>query len=162
MWGTPPNMHLLGHQNLASPGASWKRYTPGARPLLLLRRDALSWVPLPFPTFQNIQLAADARSARAYRDELDSLREKANRVERLEMELVRCKEKLHDVDFYKARMEVSPRLPGAPARCGEKGAMGSLQQCFPGRSPSVLPAWLEVGRAGGGGRAPVMKSSDFF
>ncbi|XP_039739964.1 protein Daple [Pteropus medius] len=54
---------------------------------------------------ENIQLAADARSARAYRDELDSLREKANRVERLEMELGRCREKLHDVDFYKARME---------------------------------------------------------
>ncbi|XP_033274727.1 protein Daple isoform X8 [Orcinus orca] len=54
---------------------------------------------------ENIQLAADARSARAYRDELDALREKANRVERLEMELVRCREKLHDVDFYKARME---------------------------------------------------------
>uniref|UniRef100_F6U628 Coiled-coil domain containing 88C n=1 Tax=Callithrix jacchus TaxID=9483 RepID=F6U628_CALJA len=54
---------------------------------------------------ENIQLAADARSARAYRDELDSLREKANRVERLELELTRCKEKLHDVDFYKARME---------------------------------------------------------
>ncbi|MBZ3882543.1 Protein Daple [Sciurus carolinensis] len=57
---------------------------------------------------ENAQLAADARSARAYRDELDSLREKANRVERLEMELVRCKEKLHDVDFYRARMEHSP------------------------------------------------------
>ncbi|KAM8781278.1 protein Daple [Rhynchonycteris naso] len=54
---------------------------------------------------ENIQLAADARSARAYRDELDSLREKANRVERLEMELGRCRERLHDVDFYKARME---------------------------------------------------------
>ncbi|XP_043845081.1 protein Daple [Dromiciops gliroides] len=54
---------------------------------------------------ENIHLGADARSARAYRDELDSLRERANRVERLEMELVRCKEKLHDVDFYKARME---------------------------------------------------------
>ncbi|KAM9146935.1 protein Daple isoform 1-T1 [Pangshura tecta] len=54
---------------------------------------------------ENIHLAADARSTRAYRDELDSLRERANRVERLEMELVRCKEKLHDVDFYKARME---------------------------------------------------------
>uniref|UniRef100_A0A8D2CUS7 Coiled-coil domain containing 88C n=1 Tax=Sciurus vulgaris TaxID=55149 RepID=A0A8D2CUS7_SCIVU len=54
---------------------------------------------------ENAQLAADARSARTYRDELDSLREKANRVERLEMELVRCKEKLHDVDFYRARME---------------------------------------------------------
>ncbi|XP_037359937.1 protein Daple-like [Talpa occidentalis] len=54
---------------------------------------------------ENIQLGVDARSARAYRDELDSLREKASRVERLEMELVRCREKLHDVDFYKARME---------------------------------------------------------
>ncbi|XP_059675495.1 protein Daple [Gavia stellata] len=54
---------------------------------------------------ENNHLASDARSARAYRDELDSLRERANRVERLEMELVRCKEKLHDVDFYKARME---------------------------------------------------------
>nr|XP_020663245.1 protein Daple isoform X2 [Pogona vitticeps] len=54
---------------------------------------------------ENINLMADARSARAYRDELDSLREKANRVEKLEMELVRCKEKLHDVDFYRARME---------------------------------------------------------
>lgn len=54
-----------------------------------------------------MHLASDARSARAYRDELDSLRERANRVERLEMELVRCKEKLHDVEFYKARMEAS-------------------------------------------------------
>ncbi|XP_025967592.2 protein Daple isoform X2 [Dromaius novaehollandiae] len=54
---------------------------------------------------ENIHLASDARCARAYRDELDSLRERANRVERLEMELVRCKEKLHDMDFYKARME---------------------------------------------------------
>ncbi|XP_054256004.1 protein Daple [Indicator indicator] len=54
---------------------------------------------------ENIHLTSDARSARAYRDELDSLRERANRVERLEMELVRCKEKLHDVDFYRARME---------------------------------------------------------
>ena len=68
------------------------------------------------PVSQNIQLAADARSARAYRDELDSLREKANRVERLEMELVRCREKLHDVDVYKARMEV-----GAQPRSGLAG-----------------------------------------
>lgn len=65
---------------------------------------------------ENIQLAADARSARAYRDELDSLREKANRVERLEMELVRCREKLHDVDFYKARMEVGAQPRGGLAR----------------------------------------------
>ena len=73
--------------------------------------------PLPLPTSQNIQLAADARSARAYRDELDSLREKANRVERLEMELGRCREKLHDVDFYKARMEVSTARGARGASC---------------------------------------------
>lgn len=52
-------------------------------------------------------MAVDVRFVRVYRDELDFLREKANRVERLEMELVRCKEKLYDVDFYKVRMEVS-------------------------------------------------------
>ncbi|KAL0611997.1 LOW QUALITY PROTEIN: Protein Daple [Plecturocebus cupreus] len=34
---------------------------------------------------------------------LDSLREKVNLIERLELELTRCKEKLHDVDFYKAQ-----------------------------------------------------------
>ncbi|XP_069771986.1 protein Daple isoform X3 [Narcine bancroftii] len=54
---------------------------------------------------ENLQLATDARSVRAYQDELDSLREKANRVDRLENELGRCRERLHDVDFYKARME---------------------------------------------------------
>ncbi|NXD89605.1 DAPLE protein, partial [Chaetorhynchus papuensis] len=59
---------------------------------------------------ENMHLASDARSARAYRDELDSLRERANRVERLEMELVRCKEKLHDVEFYKARMEAKDNI----------------------------------------------------
>lgn len=41
-----------------------------------------------------------------YRDEVDSLREKAARVDRLETELSRCKEKLNDVHFYKTRMEV--------------------------------------------------------
>ncbi|XP_067894646.1 protein Daple isoform X2 [Heterodontus francisci] len=54
---------------------------------------------------ENMQLATEARSVRAYRDELDSLREKASRVDRLENELIRCRERLHDVDFYKARME---------------------------------------------------------
>ncbi|XP_069049458.1 protein Daple isoform X1 [Lepisosteus oculatus] len=54
---------------------------------------------------ESIQLLADARSVRAYRDELDSLRERAGRVDRLETELTRCKEKLHDVHFYKTRME---------------------------------------------------------
>uniref|UniRef100_F6ZN32 Coiled-coil domain-containing 88C n=1 Tax=Xenopus tropicalis TaxID=8364 RepID=F6ZN32_XENTR len=54
---------------------------------------------------ENFQLAAEARTARTYRDEIDSLKEKASRVDRLENDLARCKEKLHDVDFYKARMD---------------------------------------------------------
>lgn len=55
---------------------------------------------------QSYQLASDARSARAYRDELDALREKAVRVDKLESELTRYKERLHDIEFYKARVEV--------------------------------------------------------
>ncbi|XP_052001582.1 protein Daple [Xyrauchen texanus] len=54
---------------------------------------------------ENIQLLAEARSVRAYRDELDSLRERAGKVDRLETELARCKERLNDVHFYKTRIE---------------------------------------------------------
>ncbi|XP_030011198.1 girdin isoform X3 [Sphaeramia orbicularis] len=54
---------------------------------------------------ESYQLLSDARSARAYRDELDALREKAIRVDKLESELTRYKEKLHDIEFYKARVE---------------------------------------------------------
>lgn len=54
---------------------------------------------------ENQSLSCEARSARAYRDEVDSLRERASRVDRLEAELTRCKEKLNDVHFYKTRVE---------------------------------------------------------
>ncbi|XP_040055191.2 protein Daple isoform X1 [Gasterosteus aculeatus] len=54
---------------------------------------------------ENQSLSCEARSVRVYRDEVDSLREKAARVDRLETELSRCKEKLNDVHFYKTRME---------------------------------------------------------
>ncbi|XP_054874484.1 girdin isoform X4 [Amphiprion ocellaris] len=54
---------------------------------------------------ESYQLLSDARSARAYRDELDALREKAIRVDKLESELIRYKERLHDIEFYKARVE---------------------------------------------------------
>lgn len=55
---------------------------------------------------QNLQLQSDARSARTYRDELDSLREKAFKVDKLESAVSRYKDRLHDVEFYKARTEV--------------------------------------------------------
>ncbi|KAM9355398.1 protein Daple [Pholidichthys leucotaenia] len=54
---------------------------------------------------ENQSLTCEARSVRAYRDEVDSLRERAARVDRLETELSRCKEKLNDVHFYKTRVE---------------------------------------------------------
>ncbi|XP_028293543.1 protein Daple isoform X2 [Gouania willdenowi] len=54
---------------------------------------------------ENQSLSCEARSVRAYRDEVDSLRERAARVDRLETELSRCKEKLNDVHFYKSRVE---------------------------------------------------------
>lgn len=53
-----------------------------------------------------MNLLSDARSARMYRDELDALREKAIRVDKLESEVCRYKERLHDIEFYKARVEV--------------------------------------------------------
>ncbi|CAJ1074171.1 protein Daple isoform X1 [Xyrichtys novacula] len=54
---------------------------------------------------ENQSLSCEARSVRLYRDEVDSLREKASRVDRLETELTRCREKLNDVHFYKTRVE---------------------------------------------------------
>ncbi|XP_048391710.1 girdin-like isoform X4 [Stegostoma tigrinum] len=81
---------------------------------------------------ENLQLLSDARSARAYRDELDSLREKAIKVEKLESEVIRYKDRLHDVEFYRARTEelkednkilletkimLEDQLEGARARC---------------------------------------------
>ncbi|CDQ70305.1 unnamed protein product [Oncorhynchus mykiss] len=54
---------------------------------------------------ESLQLLSDARAARAYRDELDVLREKAIRVDKLESEVGRYKERLHDIEFYKARVE---------------------------------------------------------
>ncbi|XP_016350498.1 girdin-like [Sinocyclocheilus anshuiensis] len=54
---------------------------------------------------ENLQLLCDARSLRAYRDELDALREKAVRVDKLESEVTRYKEKLHDIEFYRTRVE---------------------------------------------------------
>ncbi|XP_061097228.1 protein Daple [Conger conger] len=81
---------------------------------------------------ESMQLLAEARSARVYRDELDALRERAGRVDRLETELTRCKERLHDVHFYKTRVEelrednmtlmetkalLEEQLSGARGRC---------------------------------------------
>ncbi|NXD71302.1 GRDN protein, partial [Eolophus roseicapillus] len=83
---------------------------------------------------ENMNLLSDARSARVYRDELDALREKAIRVDKLESEVSRYKERLHDIEFYKARVE---SLAMANSRCLEESkrtgqALGdTFLLCFP-------------------------------
>ncbi|XP_050534623.1 protein Daple [Daktulosphaira vitifoliae] len=51
------------------------------------------------------QIKVDARAAKAYRDEVDALREKAENYEHLETEIKKYKEKLSDLDYYKLREE---------------------------------------------------------
>jgi hypothetical protein len=85
---------------------------------------------------ENLELCQDARAAKTYRDELDVLRERAEKVNKLEAELlryignignivyivyivyminifnlvilimvVRYKDKMNDIDFFKSRAE---------------------------------------------------------
>lgn len=59
----------------------------------------------PFRHLQNVELVQDARAARAWRDEADILRERASRVEALEQEVARYRDKMADIEFYKTRVE---------------------------------------------------------
>lgn len=54
---------------------------------------------------ENNELLAEARRAKAYRDEADAMREKAERVDRLELETQRYRERLADSDFYRVRVD---------------------------------------------------------
>ncbi|XP_043970116.1 girdin-like isoform X3 [Gambusia affinis] len=54
---------------------------------------------------ENSQLQVEARAARTYRDELDALRERAIKADKLESEVGRYKEQLHKMEFYKAKVE---------------------------------------------------------
>uniref|UniRef100_A0A3B4VEZ6 Girdin-like n=1 Tax=Seriola dumerili TaxID=41447 RepID=A0A3B4VEZ6_SERDU len=54
---------------------------------------------------ENSQLLVDARAARTYRDELDALRERAIKADKLESEVGRYREQLHKMEFYKTKVE---------------------------------------------------------
>ncbi|XP_049576779.1 girdin isoform X2 [Syngnathus scovelli] len=54
---------------------------------------------------ENLKLLVDARAARAYRDELDALRERALKADKLECEVGRYREQMHKMEFYKAKVE---------------------------------------------------------
>ena len=52
-----------------------------------------------------MDLSQEARAAKAFRDELDILRERASKVDKLEAEMQRYKDKVSDIDFFKSRVE---------------------------------------------------------
>ncbi|XP_016423453.1 girdin-like isoform X2 [Sinocyclocheilus rhinocerous] len=54
---------------------------------------------------ENMQLLTDARAARMYRDELDAMKERAIRADKLEGEVARYRDKLHNMNFYKVKLE---------------------------------------------------------
>ena len=54
---------------------------------------------------ENLELCQDARAAKTYRDELDVLRERAEKVDKLEAEILRYKDKMNDIEFFKSRVE---------------------------------------------------------
>ncbi|XP_051997253.1 girdin-like [Xyrauchen texanus] len=54
---------------------------------------------------ENIQLLTDARAARMYRDEMDAMRERAIRADKLESEVTRYRDKIHNMNFYKVKLE---------------------------------------------------------
>ncbi|KAL3278427.1 hypothetical protein HHI36_013749 [Cryptolaemus montrouzieri] len=54
---------------------------------------------------ENADLLTEARRAKAYRDEVDALREKAERADRLEIEAQRYRERLADAEFYRVRVD---------------------------------------------------------
>lgn len=54
---------------------------------------------------ENCDLLAEARQAKIYRDEVDSMRERLERAEKLEIEVQRYRERLADVEYYKTRVE---------------------------------------------------------
>ena len=55
--------------------------------------------------FQNLELTQEARAARALRDELDILRERANKVHLLETELQSYKDKMGQMESLKCRID---------------------------------------------------------
>ncbi|XP_039625303.1 protein Daple-like [Polypterus senegalus] len=54
---------------------------------------------------QNRELLNDAHLVRSYRDELDCLREKASKVEKLQNEVKGYREKLQNVDLFRGKLE---------------------------------------------------------
>ena len=58
-------------------------------------------------TSQKMELIEDAKSVRAYRDELETLKVQSAKVERLEADITKYRQKAEDVEYLKKRVVVS-------------------------------------------------------
>ncbi|XP_044261844.1 protein Daple-like [Tribolium madens] len=54
---------------------------------------------------ENSDLMVEARRAKVYQDEMDAMRERVERADRLESEIQRYRERLADAEFYKVRVD---------------------------------------------------------
>ncbi|RZC34637.1 Daple [Asbolus verrucosus] len=54
---------------------------------------------------ENCDLVVEARRAKVYQDEMDAMRERVERADRLEAEVQRYRERLADAEFYKVRVD---------------------------------------------------------
>ena len=56
-------------------------------------------------SFQNRTLYEDAQSARIYRDEIDALRSKAEKLDKYEADIAKYRDKLEDMEYLKNRVK---------------------------------------------------------
>src|SRR5699024_3300923 len=54
---------------------------------------------------ENLELTQEARTAKAYRDEIDVLNERCRKIDRLETEVQRYRDKMNELEFFKSRVE---------------------------------------------------------
>ena len=68
-------------------------------------------------------LADDAKATRAYRDEIEMLKVQSGKVEKLEADVIKYKQKLEDTEYLKKKIAVSDGRRGERER-GGKGSAG--------------------------------------
>ncbi|KAK1154980.1 protein Daple-like [Acipenser oxyrinchus oxyrinchus] len=78
---------------------------------------------------ENRDLLSEARLARQYRDELDCVRERASRAERLQSEVAGYRERLQGMELYRGKLEEERAYSGpAPGEGSPGGAAGCSEE----------------------------------